>query len=108
MIERNPGVTLIWETSSYRAAKQPEGGLLFFVGSPSRVSWWREGREASREDVIESMKTGLPALRRVAEVDGPGAVEHLKALVQRTVRLFPAAEEDQPSEGSSQHEQASS
>lgn len=107
MIARNPGVTLIWETATYRAEKQPEGGLLFRIGSPMRVSWWREGREASRAEVIESVRTGLPALRRVAEQDGPDAVTFLNTLIERAVRLFPAGE-DRPSEGSSQHEHATS
>jgi hypothetical protein len=105
MIDRNPGVALIWETSTYRAERQPNGGLLFFIGSPTRVSWWREGRPANREEVIESVRTGLPALKRVAEADGHGAVEHLNALTLRAVRLFPG--EDQPNvEGSREYEPA--
>jgi hypothetical protein len=89
MIERNPGVILIWEVLSYRAAKQPGGGLLFFIGSPQRVSWWREGREATRAEVIESIETGLPALAKVAREDGPLAVDLLRRAIVRAVSLVP-------------------
>ena len=90
MIERNPGVTLIWECLSYRATRQPEGGLLFHIGSPQRTSWWREGREATRHEIIDSIRTGLPHLQRVAEAEGPGAIQLLQTLVERAVRLVPA------------------
>jgi hypothetical protein len=89
MIERNPGVTLVWPTQSYRAVRQPEGGLLFFIGSPGAVSWWREGRHATTAEIMESIETGLPALASVARQEGPEAVIELKRLVERAVKLVP-------------------
>jgi hypothetical protein len=94
MLERNPGVVLIWETSTYRVERQPEGGMLFRIGSPSRTSWWCEGREATRAEIVESLRTGLPALVRVAQQNGPEAIAHLQALVERTVKLVPVERED--------------
>ena len=105
-IDRNPGVVLIWECSTYRAERQPEGGLLFYFGTPSRVSWWREGRAATRHEVVEGVRTGLPSLRRAAELNGPEALDDLNALTLRAVKLFP--EKDPVNEGSRQHEQEAS
>jgi hypothetical protein len=91
MIPRNPGVTAIWITSTYRAERQPEGGLLFRIGAPIRVEWWCEGRAATRQEVIRSVQTGLPALQEIAEQDGPEAVAALRDQVVRFGRLVPDA-----------------
>jgi hypothetical protein len=91
MIARNPGVTLLWETSSYRAERQPEGGYLFRIGAPSRVSWWREGRPATRDEVDQSVVTGVPALADMARQDGPEAMSMLVAQIDRFAKLLPEA-----------------
>jgi hypothetical protein len=90
MIARNPGVTALWITSTYRAEKQPGGGLLFRLGSPIRVEWWCEGRTATREEVLHSVETGLPALREIAAHDGPAALAELRSMVERFAKLVPA------------------
>lgn len=91
MIERNPGVTLLWQTQSYRTEKQPEGGFLFRLGSPLRTEWYAHGRKATRAEVIESIETGLPQLRKIAvEMDGPRGVVALRLSIERAVKLVPA------------------
>jgi hypothetical protein len=91
MIPRNPGVTAIWITSTYRAETQPEGGLLFRIGSPIRVEWWCEGRAATLKEVMHSVETGLPALREIAEHNGPDEVAALRDQVMRFAKLMPPA-----------------
>ena len=90
MIERNPGVALIWLTRSYRAEKQPEGGLLFRVGSPISCEWFAEGRTATRAEVLESITTGVPILALMAYEEGQEAVEMLVRQTERAMRLIPA------------------
>jgi hypothetical protein len=65
MIQRNPGVTLIWVTRSYeRVAVTDASGRrydrLFHVGEPIELHWWREGRPATRDEVWDAIESGLP------------------------------------------------
>jgi hypothetical protein len=89
MIQRNPGVTLIWHCRAYRKLRI-DGGLLFRIGSPHRLEWFAEGRPATRAEVLESFETGEPILRRQAELDGPKAVELFETMLERAERLLPA------------------
>lgn len=64
MIERNPGVTLVWITEqvSYNVHSR-----LFNVGEPIDVEWYAHGRRATRAEVMEAIESGLPALREVCD-----------------------------------------
>lgn len=68
MIRRNPGVTMLWTTRSYVVFRQG-GGVLFRIGPPVTVQWFREGRLATRAEVAEAVRTGLPALEELAGDD---------------------------------------
>lgn len=61
-IMRNPGVTTLWVSKSYRVWHPKPGQLLITVGKPERVEWWAEGREATRAEVMASIESGLPIL----------------------------------------------
>jgi hypothetical protein len=89
MIPRNPGVTAVWVTSTYRVERHGDG-FLFRIGSPTKVEWWCEGRTATRQEVIASVQTGFPALHEIAERDGPDAVSELSDQVLRFAKLMPA------------------
>lgn len=92
MIARNPGVILIWGTQTYRAEDQIQegGGLLFRLGSPTRVEWFSSGRTATRAEIIESIETGLPKLREVAALNGKAGFDRLREQLERAVKLVPA------------------
>jgi hypothetical protein len=96
-IDRNPGVMLIWVTKSYkvfRPKSAPEfgkpGGVLFSVGEPTMLKWYCRGRAATREEVIDSMESGLPRLRQLAEEEGPEAVAAFHKVLDRGMALVPA------------------
>lgn len=89
MIDRNPGVTAIWSTREFKLFPDQKGGVLFNVGTPDSVSWWREGRTATRAEVEESVQTGLPFLLKVC--DGPEDVAALQRSVVVAVRYWPSA-----------------
>jgi len=76
MLTRNPGVTLLWTTRQARAYRWGSG-LLFDIGDPRRVRWYCEGRQATPGEIMASIDSGLPALREVADAEGPGAVADL-------------------------------
>lgn len=63
-LDRNPGVSCLWTTRTYRLFTAPQGnsGTLIRLGDPSRVEWFAEGRPATRAEVEASISSGLPLL----------------------------------------------
>lgn len=91
-LDRNPGVMALWTTGSY-SVFEPHGGnagVLIQISEPSRVEWWREGRAATRAEVQEALKLGLPALLDVADRHGERA-ELERDFIPAVERYFPAA-----------------
>jgi hypothetical protein len=66
-IKRNPGVTCLWTTLTYKAYRDFGQRTLFRVGEPEAVSWWCKGRPATRAEVVESIESGLPLLRSLCQ-----------------------------------------
>jgi hypothetical protein len=91
MIARNPGVTLVWGCLRFSPFYPPGGGVLFDIGPPMRVAWYREGRAASREEVEESILSGMPILEAEAEKDGIWAMKELRERAERARQLLPKA-----------------
>ena len=95
-VKRNPGCGAVWATRVYQAfrAPRPGGGVgvLFDIGSrPERVSWWAEGRPATRAEVEESIRTGLPILLEQSGGEGdPKAAAELSALAEAAKAHLPA------------------
>ena len=95
MIERNPGVMLIWVTKKYTLASDGRGRHLFSLGEPDSLSWWSEGRRATREEVMRSIDTGLPLLREMCDHERTPARQQearkeLEKCVERAMVLVPA------------------
>ena len=65
MLEHNPGVTLVWLTRRWKVVHE-QNGYLFEIGSPIKTLWYKEGRPASRAEVVASIEHGLPILREYA------------------------------------------
>jgi hypothetical protein len=92
MIERNPGVTLLWGCLRYTVFRPDlDRGILFQIGPPERLRWMCEGRDAAREEVLESIRTGLPNLLEVAREDGPEGLEELRQATAAALKLVPRA-----------------
>lgn len=92
MIERNPGVSLLWMTRSYRPLKI-FAGTLYEVGEPLEVQWWREGRAATRKEVMEAIDSGLPLLKAADMKDGslPAEVDAaINTQMKKVLKLVPA------------------
>jgi hypothetical protein len=90
MLRRNPGVTLLWTTLHYSVFKDGRGGALFNVGDPECVEFFAEGRKATRAEIMESIDSGLPTLREMAERDGPDAVAELEVMYDKAMELVPS------------------
>lgn len=91
MITRNPGVALIWMTRSYQPFSAPNGGVLFRIGPVISTEWWARGRRATRAEIMESIDTGLPLLRKIAKDDGPKAEAQLEGMIKVGLELVPEA-----------------
>lgn len=88
MIERNPGVALVWVTRAWKPFSANGTGTLFDIGEPVAVEWWAHGREATRAEVLASIESGLPLLTEAAQVDNSEA--DLAKAVDRAMTLVPA------------------
>lgn len=88
MLTRNPGVALVWSSRTYKPFLAPNG-VLFDIGVPTQTSWWSHGRPATREEVLASIESGLPALRELAETERNG-IEALDYATTAAMQLVPA------------------
>jgi hypothetical protein len=85
-LKRNPGVTLLWTTLSYRAWRPSNGGTLFEIGDPEHVEYYAEGRRATRAEIIASMESGKPLLMESAKDEGPDAIAELNKRYDQAMR----------------------
>lgn len=94
MVERNPGVALVWVTRTWRAFRPPMGndGLLFSFRDPTETLWFAGGEPASRAEVLEAFESGLPVLREACQRDeDPAAsLRDVEAAYARALLLVPA------------------
>ena len=89
-ILRNPGVVGVLTTRSYEVFQDDAGKPLIQMGEVEHLEWFALGRPATRAEVQHSLDTGLPILMKLAEQDGPEAVEELNRRVQAVQALLPA------------------
>ena len=87
MIARNPGVMAIWTTKSYSLVPDHQGRALIRVGDPEMVTWWRQGRPATRAEILEGFDSGLPLLKEHCHSQDDH--DHLNALVGEALKLLP-------------------
>lgn len=77
MIERNPGVTLLWTTRKFKIVRV-DNGQLISMGEPVRVECYAEGKLATPEQITKAVETGLPLLREIAQKQGIAALKALR------------------------------
>lgn len=98
---RNPGVTVLVTTRSWRHYKAPRlasggEGLLWEIQQPlTAVQWWARGRAATREEAEESLRSGAPNLEQVAELQeqhqpGCGARAYFDQRMGLALGMLPA------------------
>jgi len=87
MITRNPGAMAIWETKQWTFFPDGAGKKLIRIGKPDSVTWWREGRPATRAEILHSIETGLPLLEQGCPDNQRGM---LNFQVEKAMELLPA------------------
>jgi hypothetical protein len=95
MIERNPGVSLLWaqKAGQWQNFDDGKGGILFDIGEkPHFTEWYAHGRRATRDEVMQSIITGLPQLEQMCltDPDPSGAVWELEQRKGAAFKLVPA------------------
>jgi hypothetical protein len=94
-LERNPGVAMVWVCKDYQLipgtySKESPASYLVRMGKPSKVHFYAQGRPATRDEIVESITTGLPHLEEAARAQGPAALEALERQVVTAMKLIPA------------------
>lgn len=87
MIKRNPGVSGVYVTKSWKPFRDGKGGVLIQMGLPERVEWYAERRLATKAEVIESIATGVPLL---VQASPPSEHPEIMRNVAAMRRLLPA------------------
>jgi hypothetical protein len=92
-LDRNPGAVAIYVTLDYRPFRPDKGkaGFLFELGAPIDIAFYREGRQATRAEVLESIDSGMPKLREMAFKQGYGALSQLERQYTEARKLLPAS-----------------
>jgi hypothetical protein len=88
----NPGGMVEWICADYKPVRAHAGhdGVLFEVGEPSSVTWWTEGRHATRAEAAEVLRAGYERLKESAkEFDGPDGVAYLDQLTAVAETFLP-------------------
>lgn len=88
-IRRNPGVALLWITKGFTIFYDDNQRALLSVGDPLEVTFWAEGRAATRAEIDASVAGGLPKLRELAEQEGAPAMVALARAVEEFELLLP-------------------
>jgi hypothetical protein len=86
-LKRNPGVTLLWTTYSF-SINRVENGVLFQLGEPNRVVCYREGRLATKNEIRDSVESGIPIIESYAIEDGGNSMVELKGKIKDAYRLL--------------------
>jgi hypothetical protein len=86
MIERNPGVMLLWITRGWKPKYDADHRMLFALMEPLHVTAFREGRIATRTEIRESVASGVPLLAEMCRT----VIEarELQSEVDRAVALL--------------------
>jgi hypothetical protein len=89
-IPRNPGAVGVWVTRSFKPFSDNRGNPLIQVGDPINVWWFAEGRNATRKEVTDSIESGIPILKKAAELEkSRGAMEALSGQVADVIKYLP-------------------
>lgn len=86
-IARNPGVACLWTTADFWVL-DVIGGRLLRLGEPEDVAWYAGGRQATRDEIVASVTSGLPILEEAARLEGAAALEELKSKVRAASRWY--------------------
>lgn len=86
----NLNPALVWVTKRWYVRMDRKGQPMFDIGKADQTYWYADGRDATREEVLEAIDSGMPPLREAAEKAGHLSVLQLDAAVETARKLAPA------------------
>lgn len=87
MVTDNPGMCAVWTTKTWTRDRH---GLIR-MGEPHSVTWWREGRRATQEEIDTIFAERVEKLLEIAAQDGPDAVNLCRAHIKMSEKWRKAA-----------------
>lgn len=94
MLPHNPGAMILWTTDEWAeqlGSQSSHSVPVVAFGEPSRVSFWCEGRTATRAELLAALEKGLPELQRLADLEGGDAPARMADQVEAALFWFPDA-----------------
>ena len=82
MTQAQHGCSCLWETNAYRVFTDLEGRITIDIGEASGATFWCDGRKASQEQVLESVRNSIGKLQAEAIGNGPMAMVELVRKVE--------------------------
>ncbi len=84
-----------WSTTGYRVERPPYGmggRVLLKLADPLGVTWWVQGRHATRDEAVAQLTAGFTRLREECryDPDPDGAAAALDRQMRNAARLLPA------------------
>lgn len=73
-LTHNPSVVAVWHTRTI-VPFHSGGGVLFRFGDPLGVTWYHDGREATRDEVVAAFRAGFPTFLEQARARGVDVLE---------------------------------
>jgi hypothetical protein len=70
-----PQVWALYHAEEYMATSEPNGTMMYYLGAPTEIHWWREGRRATRDEVITAMAEGRAYLAQHEKIAGKKSVQ---------------------------------
>lgn len=88
MVDHKPTAVVIWITKHWRPTRV-SNGYLIEMGPPTEVSWWKEGRVATRDEAKEQFEASFEIMMRTARDEGETSVARLEHRKAESLRYLP-------------------
>lgn len=86
----NPGSMVIWVTKDYKVIRGGADEILFSLGPPTNTQWYTAGRNATRQEVLDSVAYGLPLLLEAAAAESTAAVARMQMRAKIAEQFYPS------------------
>lgn len=84
-----PGAMAVWTVDrAYKPQGQVDGSVLFHVPEPVSLTWWTEGRLATRAEVLDAFEVSYQRLMADGDTHG---IEEVIRLREKGILMLPAA-----------------
>jgi hypothetical protein len=87
---RNPGCVAVWIETRPTTPERVGDGVLFHLGEPVSVEWLTQGREATRDEVLDALFSGMVVLEETIMLEPPSERPAARLELNRLVAIAQA------------------